>query len=244
MVYFGQTADTPNRPRLWLHSLDSGESRQLFQANKIAGNAILVARQPMGCICRRLQAVQGRGRNCCGALAGRSPASGQRRVCLAAGGTWNTDERDPVQHRTDREDLRTRWHAGARDHRRPGAQGDRALPASVPSRRTPLLVPARVAEHGWQRHLVGSLETRPEAQDARRVIATRAGALYMPGGERRPWPAAVSARLFGVRAAVRRGRAEAGGRSDTCSGARRLQRRPRDQIWARLRIARRGARLS
>ena len=37
VAFFGQTSDTPNRPRLWLHSLDSGESRQLFQANKIAG---------------------------------------------------------------------------------------------------------------------------------------------------------------------------------------------------------------
>jgi serine/threonine protein kinase len=47
-----------------------------------------------------------------------------------------------------------------------------------------------------------------------------------------------------ISAAVRRRRVEAGGRSSSCAGARGLQRRTGDQLWACLRIGRGGARLS
>ena len=37
VAFFGQTSEAPDRPRLWLHSLHTGESRQLFQANRVGG---------------------------------------------------------------------------------------------------------------------------------------------------------------------------------------------------------------
>ena len=105
---------------------------------------------------------------------------------LAAGGTWNTD--DVILFSTG-PIVRISAHGGTPE---PVTIVDRArkeighsLPVFLPDGRHFLYLRASPSTDGSGIY-IGSLETRPEAQDARRVIATRAGALYVPGGEAGP----------------------------------------------------------
>lgn len=174
IAFFGETSDAPGTPRLWIHSLDSGESRQLFQANKFGGglfwspNSRFIAFLSDGTL-KKID-VDG---------------TGVATICdvrmVAGGGSWSKN--DVIV-----------FSSGSVLMRVP-ASGGTPVPVTAldPSRREIghylprflsdgrrflyLRVSPTTDESGIY---VGAVDVKPEEQSTTRLIATRGGPIYAP----------------------------------------------------------------
>ena len=173
VAFLAQTSDAPNTPRLWLHSLPSGESRQLFQANKIAGT-------PFWSPDSRFIAFFADGK-----LQKMDVAGGAvQTVCdvrgLSTGGSWN---RNDVIVFSSNILMRVPASGGtpapltALDASR--KEIGHYLPTFLPDGRRFLYL--RVSPTTDTSGIyVGTLDAKPEQQETRPIVATRAGPIYAP----------------------------------------------------------------
>ena len=165
VAFFGRTADAPDRPRLWLHSLDTGESRQLYQADKVV-EAVLVTRQPFHRLLRH------------GKLNAMDVAAGAvRTICdmrvPTGGGSWS---RNDVIVFSSNVLMRVPASGGtpapltALDASR--KEIGHYLPTFLPDGRRFLYlrVSPTTDESGIY---VGTVDVKPEQQDTHRLVATR-----------------------------------------------------------------------
>ena len=173
VAFLGQTSDAPNTPRLWLHSLHSGESRQLFQANKIAGT-------PFWSPDSRFIAFFADGK-----LQRMDVAGGAvHTVCdlrgLSSGGSWSRN--DVIVFSTDVL-MRVPASGGtpapltALDVAR--KEIGHYLPRFLPDGRRFLYLRVSPTTDASGIY-VGTLDAKPEQQDTSRLVATRAGPIYAP----------------------------------------------------------------
>jgi Tol biopolymer transport system component len=173
VAFFGQTSDAPNRPRLWLHALDSDKSRQLFQVNKIGG-------MPFWSPDSRFIAFFADGK-----LQKMDVAGGAvHTVCDVrgpfGGGSWS---RNDVIVFSNNVLMRVPASGGtpapltALDASR--REIGHYLPRFLPDghRFLYLRVSPTTDESGIY---VGTLDVKPEQQDTTRLVATRAGPIYAP----------------------------------------------------------------
>ena len=175
LVFLGRTSDAPDRVRVWLHSLDLGESRQLFQAEKFAGT-------PFWSPDSRSVAFIADGQLNRLDAAGGTP----RALCEVRGfsgtGSWN---RDDVILFSSNVVMRIAASGGtpvpltALDVSR--KEIGHFLPRFLPDGRhfLYLRVSPTTDESGIY---VGSIDARPEEQQNTRLVATRGGPIYVPGG--------------------------------------------------------------
>jgi eukaryotic-like serine/threonine-protein kinase len=173
LAFIGQTSDAPGRLRLWLHSLESGESRQLFQANKMAGT-------PFWSPDSRFIAFFADGKLNRIDIAGGAVHT----ICEPRGvpgaGSWN---RNDVIVFNSNVVMRVPASGGTpvpltaldASHKEIGHY----LPKFLPDGRRFLYlrVSPTTDESGIY---IGSIDAKPEEQESTRLVATRAGAIYAP----------------------------------------------------------------
>ena len=173
VAFFGQTSEAPDRPRLWLHSLNTGESRQLFQANRVGGT-------PFWSPDSRFIAFFADGKLNTMDVAG----GAVRTVCdvrvPSGGGSWS---RNDVIVFSSNVLMRVPASGGTpapltaldASHKEIGHY----LPTFLPDGRRFLYlrVSPTTDESGIY---VGTVDVRPEQQDTHRLVATRSGPIYAP----------------------------------------------------------------
>ena len=173
VAFFSQTSDAPNRPRLWLHSLDSGESRQLFQASKVGG-------APFWSPDSRFIAFFADGRLNKMNVAGGAVQTISDVRMPSGGGTWSPQD---VIVFSSNVLMRVPASGGtpapltALDASR--KEIGHYLPRFLPDGRRFLYL--RVSPTTDQSGIyVGTLDAQPEQQNTTRLVATRAGPIYAP----------------------------------------------------------------
>jgi serine/threonine protein kinase len=173
VAFLGQTSDAPNTPRLWLHSLQSGQSRQLFQAIKIAGT-------PFWSPDSRFIAFFADGKLQKMDVAGGAVDTVCDLTGLGAGGSWS---RNDVIVFSSNVVMRVPASGGtpapvtALDGSR--KEIGHYLPTFLPDGRRFLYLRVSPTTDASGIY-VGTLDAPPQQQDTRRLVATRAGAIYVP----------------------------------------------------------------